>query len=338
MSKSRSRNRRPQNWRTIVIAVGVLIFATCFCSIVAISVGGQVLDFFQTDTPDISQDASFSWDPDSAQLTVAVAPVMAPTLANRVEVFNSRGLSDARRADDEHRAHVAHAGRDCGTKSGPASLPGRRPRQFDLAQSDRSAVGADAGTEAGDIFPPRRRRVRFAISPIVLAAWEETARDLGWPDQPVGWGEIQRKATEDANFKWNHPSTQHAAGLLATLAEFYAGADLTRGLTEEIATRQDVLDYVRAVEATVRFYGEGEEVIVQRLAEEGQSFLDVFVAQEQTVIQWNTQRRGDRLVAIYPPKARCGPITRWRYSNWAAQIVCPSPTTSGARSKPSPSF
>ncbi|MEZ4634215.1 MAG: VWA domain-containing protein [Caldilineaceae bacterium] len=146
------------------------------------------------------------------------------------------------------------------------------------------------------------------VSPSAPSCWrvEETARDLGWPDRPVGWGEIQRKATEDANFKWNHPSTQHAAGLLATLAEFYAGADLTRGLTEEIATRQDVLDYVRAVEATVRFYGEGEEVIVQRLAEEGQSFLDVFVAQEQTVIQWNTQRRGDRLVAIYPAEGTPG--------------------------------
>ncbi|MCB0112440.1 MAG: substrate-binding domain-containing protein, partial [Caldilineaceae bacterium] len=291
MSKSRSRNRRPQNWRTIVIAVGVLIFATCFCSIVAISVGGQVLDFFQTDTPDISQDASFSWDPDSAQLTVAVAPVMAPTLANRVEVFNSRGLQTP---DGQTMSIVL------------TSLTPEEIVEQSLGQPRFQAVAPDSSiwlnqidqrwgqmqeSEAGDISPRRvGEAVRFAISPIVLAAWEETARDLGWPDQPVGWGEIQRKATEDANFKWNHPSTQHAAGLLATLAEFYAGADLTRGLTEEIATRQDVLDYVRAVEATVRFYGEGEEVIVQRLAEEGQSFLDVFVAQEQTVIQWNTQR------------------------------------------------
>lgn len=301
MSNSRSRNRRPQNWRTIVIAVGALLFITCICGVVAINVGQQVFDFFQEDSPDIAQDASLSWDPDSAQLTVAVAPVMAPTLANRVEVFNSRALQTP---DGQTMSIVL-------TPLTPEEIV-----EQSLSQPRFQAVAPDSSiwlnqidqrwaqmqeAEAGDISPRRvGEAVRFAISPIVLATWEGTARDLGWPDQPVGWGEIQRKATADPNFKWNHPSTQHAAGLLATLAEFYAGAQLTRGLTEEIATRQDVLDYVRAVEATVRFYGEGEEVIVERLAEEGQSFLDAFVAQEQTVIQWNMQRRGDRLVAIYP--------------------------------------
>ena len=50
----------------------------------------------------------------------------------------------------------------------------------------------------------------------------------------------------------------------------------------------------------MRFYGEGEEVIVQRLAEEGRDFLDAFVAQERVVIDWNQRQNGERLVAIYP--------------------------------------
>ena len=56
------------------------------------------------------------------------------------------------------------------------------------------------------------------------------------------------------------------------------------------------------VEATVRFYGEGEEAIVERLAAEGQSFLDAFVAQEQVIIAWNQRQaqQSERLVAIYP--------------------------------------
>jgi Ca-activated chloride channel family protein len=142
--------------------------------------------------------------------------------------------------------------------------------------------------------------VRYAVSPVVIAAWESVARELGWPDHAVGWQEIQRKAADDPNFKWSHPSTTNASGLLATLAEFYAGAGLTRGLTEEAATNQKTLDYVRAVEATVRFYGEGEEVIVQRLAEEGRGFLDAFVAQERVVLEWNRTHDGERLVALYP--------------------------------------
>jgi Ca-activated chloride channel family protein len=145
--------------------------------------------------------------------------------------------------------------------------------------------------------------VRYATSPIVIAAWESVARDLGWPERPIGWQQIQRQATDDPNFKWNHSSTSHASGLLATLAEFYAGAGLTRGLTPEAATDPQTLEYVRAVEATVRFYGEGEEVIVERLAAEGRDFLDAFVAQEQVVVAWNqrqAQDTGERLVAIYP--------------------------------------
>ncbi len=88
--------------------------------------------------------------------------------------------------------------------------------------------------------------------------------------------------------------------MLATLAEFYAGAGLTRGLTAEAATAQSTLDYVKSVEATIQFYGEGEEVIVERLAAEGRNFLDAFVAQERTVIEWNRANPNNRLVAIYP--------------------------------------
>ncbi len=301
MSNPRSRKQRAKNQRTIVIAIGVLLFATCICGTVAVTLGQQVLNFFEGESPDIAQDAGQSWDPDSAELTLVVSPVMAPTLIERVEAFNNRELKTP---DGKTMSVIV-------TPLTPQEIVNQslnQPRfqaivpdsSIWLNQIDQRWAQMQA-SEAGQISPRRvGDAMRFAISPIVLATWEDTARDLGWPDQPVGWGEIQRKATDDDAFKWNHPSTQHAAGLLATLAEFYAGAGLTRGLTEEIATRQDVLDYVRAVEATVRFYGEGEEVIVNRLAQEGRGFLDAFVAQEQTVIQWNTQRSGERLVAIYP--------------------------------------
>jgi Ca-activated chloride channel family protein len=162
----------------------------------------------------------------------------------------------------------------------------------------------EARTDEETIIPIGTRRfntpLRYATSPVVIAAWEDVARDLGWPDQAIGWEDIQRQATANPDFKWNHPSTGHASGLLATLAEFYAGAGLTRGLTPEDATAQSTIDYVRNVEATVRFYGEGEDVVVQRLASEGRDFLDAFVTQEQVVIAWNQNHPNDRLVALYP--------------------------------------
>jgi Ca-activated chloride channel homolog len=302
MSKSRSRKQTKRNWRALIVVAAAAFFALCICSIAIVRVGEQIFGGVTDITTGASEPMAIAWSPDSAELAVAVSPIMSPTLQERADEFNRQNL----RTPDGRTMQVRLA-----------TMPSQSMVEQSLNQPPFQAIAPDSAiwlnqidnqwaraneSEAGAIAPRRvGDSVRYAISPIVVAAWEGTARDLGWPESPVGWNEIQRKATTDASFKWNHPNTQHATGLLATLAEFYAGAGITRGLTEEIATRQDVIDYVRAVEATVRFYGEGEDVVVQRLAQEGRSFLDAFVAQEQTVIQWNLSRgQSDRLVAIYP--------------------------------------
>ena len=301
MSRSPERKRNKQSRSPLIIG---LVFALLFagCAVTSVTLGRRVWDAIFQQTPVTENAALLTWAKDSAELTVAVNPVLAPTLSQRADAFNSL----SQRTPDGQTMQVAL------TTIAPEKMVeqslGQPPFQavvpdsaLWLNQIDQRWA-ADYPAESGGIAS---RRVgdptRFAISPIVLAAWEETARSLGWPDNPVGWAEIQQKATSDSTFKWNHPNTQHAAGLLATLAEFYAGAGLTRGLTAEIANQQSVLDYVRAVEATVRFYGEGEDVIVQRLEEEGRSFLDLFVAQEQTVIRWNeSHASNERLIALYP--------------------------------------
>ncbi len=297
--KGGTKASKRRSWLIIGLVFG-LIFTGC--AVTSVLVGRQVLDaIFQREA--ITENAAaLTWAADSADLTVAVSPVMAPILAQRVDAFNSL----SQRTTDGQTMQVVL------TELAPEKMVetslGQPPFQALVPDSSLwlnqidQRWAADHPADSGGIAP---RRVgdptRFAISPIVLAAWEDTARSLGWPDAPVGWAEIQRKAISDPNFKWNHPNTQHATGLLATLAEFYAGAGLTRGLTAEIANQQSVLDYVRDVEATVRFYGEGEDVIVQRLDEEGRDFLDAFVAQEQTVIRWNESHGSrDRLIALYP--------------------------------------
>jgi len=157
---------------------------------------------------------------------------------------------------------------------------------------------ASSGTEAlavGEI-------VRFAVSPVVIAMWEETAREMGWPEGDVSWQDLLSRAQSDPNFRWSHPATSSASGLLATLAEFYAAAGKSRGLTIEDVQAQETLDYVAALEQTVRYYGEGNEpALIERALAEGRDFLDAFVVQEQMVIYYNSHRReGPRLVAVYP--------------------------------------
>ncbi|UCC63902.1 MAG: VWA domain-containing protein, partial [Anaerolineae bacterium] len=151
----------------------------------------------------------------------------------------------------------------------------------------------------GTDLPVVGETVRYAVSPVVIAMWEDVARSMGYPDKSLGWKDLLEAAQSDPGFKWSHPSTGSASGLLATLAEFYAGAGATRGLTLEDAQRQSTLDYVAAIERTVRYYGEGEWAVVQRVLEEGRSYLDAFVCQEQLVVYLNQNQR-DRIVAIYP--------------------------------------
>jgi Ca-activated chloride channel family protein len=140
---------------------------------------------------------------------------------------------------------------------------------------------------------------RFAVSPVVIAMWEETARSLGYPEKAIGWEDLLSAARTNPNFKWSHPSTSSASGLLATLAAFYAGAGKTRGLTVADATAEQTLAYVATLEKTVRYYGEGEQAVIQQVREKGRAYLDAFVVQEQLVIQFNEQS-SEKLVAIYP--------------------------------------
>lgn len=140
---------------------------------------------------------------------------------------------------------------------------------------------------------------RFAVSPVVIAMWQDTAHSMGYPEKAIGWADLLSAARSDPDFKWSHPSTSSASGLLATLAAFYAGAGKTRGLTVNDATAEPTLAYVAALEKTVRYYGEGELAVVQQVQEKGRAYLDAFVVQEQLVIHFNEQNR-EKLVAIYP--------------------------------------
>jgi len=142
--------------------------------------------------------------------------------------------------------------------------------------------------------------VRYAVSPVVIAMWDHVADSMGYPQKRLGWDDIIAKATADPNFKWSHPATSSASGLLTTLAMFYAGAGKTRGLTVEDATSQSTLDYVSAVQKTVRQYGEGEWAVIQQVIEQGPQYLDAFVVAEQLVIYYNTGNHAGNLVAVYP--------------------------------------
>ena len=237
--------------------------------------------------------------PESA-LIVAYSPEKELAFTALVDKFNEQGFE----TPDGQPMRVAAVKLDPeamldtvldGSASFQAMTPDSTVWLGQLDAAWRAQGGDETATAVGET-------VRFAVSPVVIATWEGLARELGWPDRSVSWQDLLARAQSDPNFRWSHPSTSSASGLLATLAEFYAGAGKTRGLTVEDVTAQQTLDYVAELEKTVRYYGEGNEpVLIEQALLEGRDFLDAFVVQEQMVVYFNTHRRDqERLVALYP--------------------------------------
>jgi Ca-activated chloride channel family protein len=277
----------------IIAALTVVMFVlVCLCGIVVALLPSSSSI---TETPAMEQDMR------DATLTVAYTPDKAELMRALIDRFNAQNLRTTDR--QTMQVQLVELTPDVMIEqalTGPSFQAMSPDSSLWLDQLDRRWLAVQQVQE-GAIAPALvGESVRFAVSPVVIAAWEDVARSLGWPDRTASWQDIQQRATDDPNFRWSHPSTNVASGLLATLAEFYAGAGKTRGLTEEDATAQSTLDYVAAIERTVKFYGEGEAAIMQRIRQEGRSFLDLFVAQEHLVVNYNRQSPLDRLVAIYP--------------------------------------
>ncbi len=283
-SKS-SRNKSPASTQTVVwIAVGAfaLLAVCCGCWFA-----------FAPLIESVTQPGTQKVAPPSAELAIAYSPEKAELWKSLVDSFNAQGNKTpggtpmvVKTVELEPDAMVAAAvAGDFQAMSPDSSIW--------LGQVDRA--WADAHNGEGTLVGAT---ARYAVSPIVIAMWQDVAKTMGYPDKSLGWSDLLAKAQSDKNFKWSHPSTTSASGLLATLAEFYAGAGKTRGLTVDDVQAQRTLDTVNAIEKTVRYYGEGEWPIAQRVVQQGRGYLDAFVCSEQIVI-W-ARGKGADLVAIYP--------------------------------------
>jgi Ca-activated chloride channel homolog len=271
----------------VVLVAGLFLVIAVCCGANALL--SRVLNGNGTETPVAQKEG----------LVISYSPEKAPVFTTLVDTFNQQRFETP---DGQTMLILA-------VPSSPQEMTDavlKGSAEFQAMTPDSSVwlglLDKDWAEEAGLDAVVVGETIRYAVSPVVIAMWEGVAREMGWPDRAIGWQDLLSRAQSDPSFRWSHASTSSASGLLATLAEFYAGAGKTRGLSIEDVQDQRTLDYVAALEKTVVYYGEGNEpAIIDQALREGRGFLDAFVVQEQMVVHFNTQRQGqERLVAVYP--------------------------------------
>ncbi len=295
MSQKQTKPSSAQNRAPLVVASIGLFFLCAVCGLVFVGM-------YQIDRRRTTQEVTTTPAADArlAVLTLAYSPEKKPLITGLVDDFNQQ----KQKTDDGRvmEVRLVEMAPDQMVEAGLGPDPGFQALSPDaslwLDQLDLRWADANRGEE-GDLAPRRiADSARFAVSPVVIAAWPDVAQELGGGG-PVGWSDLQARAAADRDFRWSHASTSYASGMLATLAAFYAGAGKTRGLTEDDVLAPATLEHVRDLERTVSFYGENEAVAMARMQSEGRDFLDALVAQEALVVQHN-RAGGEQLVAIYP--------------------------------------
>ena len=171
---------------------------------------------------------------------------------------------------------------------------------------------------------------RFMLTPLVIAMPEPMARALGHPDEPLGWADILQLARNQAGWaEFGHPEwgpfrlgktnpNFSTSGLSALIAQTYAAAGGTSGLTAEDLADPAVVDFATGVESAVVHYGDTTLTFLNNLYRADQrgtslTYVSAVAVEEKSVLDYNAgnpdgvldpgeEPREPRipLVAIYP--------------------------------------
>ena len=196
-----------------------------------------------------------------------------------------------------------------------------------LAASGQPAIAAVA-TGSGAVSPNAAKP--FMLTPLVIAMPRPMAEALGWPQTPIGFGDILKLAQDPAGWggkghpEWGpfrlgktNPNISTSA-LSATIAQYYAATGKTRDLSAEDLARPEVDAFARGVESSVVHYGDTTLTFLNNLYRNDArgaslTYASAIAVEEKSVIDYN---RGDPdgirapgeepkpprvpLVAIYP--------------------------------------
>ncbi len=170
----------------------------------------------------------------------------------------------------------------------------------------------------------------FMLTPLVIAMPKPMAEALGYPNTPIGFGDLLQLAqAKDGWASKGHPEwgafklgktnpNFSTSGLSSTIAQYYAGTGKQSDLTLEDVNRPDVDAFMRGVESAVVHYGDTTLSFLNNLYRNdrgglGLTYVSAVAVEETSIIAYNRgnpdgildpgeQPRPPRvpLVAVYP--------------------------------------
>ena len=152
----------------------------------------------------------------------------------------------------------------------------------------------------------------LVLSPIVIAMWKPMAEALGWPKKELGWADILKVEKDPKGwatyghaewgaFKLGHTHPEYSnSGLLAVLAEAYAGAGKKRGLSAADVQAPSTAAYLASIEGAIVHYGKSTGLFTDQMLAHGPAYMSAAVTYENLVIASYDKPGALPLVAIYP--------------------------------------
>lgn len=153
----------------------------------------------------------------------------------------------------------------------------------------------------------------LVLTPVVISMWRPMAEALGWPNKPIGWGEMldlindpqgwgKFNHPEWGRFSWGHTDPEISTSALSTLlAEFYAAVGKQRGLTVADVQDPKSQQFIRDLGKGIKHYGYNTLVFSENMQKFGMSYISAFPMEEITLIDFNKNKTPQvPLAAIYP--------------------------------------
>src|SRR5215813_796208 len=163
------------------------------------------------------------------------------------------------------------------------------------------------------------------LSTVVLAFWKPMAEALGWPGRQPGWSDLIKVNADPrgwgafghpewGKFKLGHTHPAFStSGLLAVLAEAYAGARKTRRLTAEDLSSKQTRAFVASVESTIVHYGKSTGFFAEKMLARGPEYLSAAILYENLVVEsYGKPHAGPAIIAVYPSEG-----TFWADHPWS---------------------